>query len=151
MRIGETSNIGGVSAPAAVGLASVVATARPAAASATSSPAASPAISRVGDLLNRLQVMAQSDPAQFASLAMQTSHDLQSLAGRASDPQQGTRLKDLSTRFANAARSGDPAALMRLASAGGAGSSHADASALSAAIDAAFDLRPPPLGPWFPK
>ncbi len=42
-------------------------------------------------------------------------------------------------------------ALIRFPSVAPGSSSQAAASGLSAEIDAAFNLKPPPLGPWFPK
>jgi hypothetical protein len=100
--------------------------------------------------MNRLQELSLQDPTQLKTLATQTSQDLKSSATRTPDP-GSAGLTDLAARFADVARTGDPTALMRFPSAAPGGSSQAAVSALSAEIDAAFNLKPPPLGPWFPK
>jgi hypothetical protein len=103
----------------------------------------------MGELMNRLQEVAQKDPAAFQALATQTSQNLQALAAQLPDG-AAPWLSDLSARFADAASSGDPAVLMRPPP-GSKGAPQAALSAVSAKIDAAFNLKPPPLGPWFPK
>jgi hypothetical protein len=119
-------------------------------ASHSASPAGSTAISRMGELMNRLQEVAQRDPAQFQALAARTSQDLEALAIQSPDG-SAPWLSDLSARFANAASSRDPAAIMRTPPGSKAAPTQAALSAVSAKIDAVFNLRPPPLGPWFPK
>jgi hypothetical protein len=100
--------------------------------------------------MNRLQEVAQKDPAEFQALATQTSQNLQALAAQLPDG-SAPWLSDLSARFANAASSGDPSALMRTPPGSKGATPRAALSAVSAQIDAAFNLKPPPLGPWFPK
>ncbi|HLK40891.1 MAG TPA: hypothetical protein VKU41_29260 [Polyangiaceae bacterium] len=128
-------------------------------------------ISRAGELLSRMQQLAQKDPSRFTSVAMDASQALQA-ASASESGDKARSLKDLASGFAQAASTGSPAPVHRaLARAAGHGrhrhgragpsiastsspmtdKAQAALSQVSEQVDQALGLSTAPMGPWLPR
>ena len=143
----------------------------PAGAPAPAVAGASATISRAGELLSRMQQLAQKDPSRFSSIAADASQALQAAA--ASESGDSARsLKDLASGFAQAASTGSAAPVHRALARpvgharhrhGRAGppaastglpmmdKAQAALSQVSEQVNQALGLSTAPMGPWLPR
>jgi hypothetical protein len=145
---------------------------------AATAPSGGTTISGSAQLLSKLQQLAGESPSKFEAIVTSASQGLRALAGQSSGEQSQT-LNRLADAFGQAGSTGDLSALHALAAASASAGQHRRHGAagraagevtvaanpppesppgaraqtlladVSAQVDEAMGMAPPPLGPWF--